>query len=237
MTWEFEITGDPWVLGQLSEALQSEDIKIVKQNGLFKLVGRVFDGIDSNDKARKTAEEQLGRISGLAFLNLQLKAPLQVKSVASLDDEGHAKSCFITSPAATIDTYLSLVVTDPQGNVISRSPSPDSIHASLNLAGSDKNVDKVLRLLGSGDFGWVNLYRIYEVVAADAGGEHALEKKRWVDPKDLDLFHHTANSPQAAGDSARHGKPAGSPPRQPMSLSEAQALIRTLAQKWLQEKT
>jgi hypothetical protein len=38
------------------------------------------------------------------------------------------------------------------------------------------------------------------------------------------------------GDDAPHGVDRNDPPKEPMSLSEAEALIRNLLQKWLQWK-
>lgn len=46
-----------------------------------------------------------------------------------------------------------------------------------------------------------------------------------------------AKKPEDAdGDDARHGFDRNDPPKGPMSLSEAKALIMTLLQKWLQWK-
>ena len=237
MTWELEIAGDPWVLEQLSQALQSDDIKLLSSNATFSLVGRVFDGIADERDARSIAEEKLSRLSGIAMLTLQLRSPLQITSVTHIDDSGHAKSYITTVHVATIETHMSCVVTDAQGNVISRDPSPESLATSFNLAGLDKSVDKVLRLLGDGDLSWVNLYRLYEIVRDDVGGEKAIASRGWCQPDDLKLFRWTANHPEASGDSARHGSIRQDPPEKPMELAQAQTLIRTMVQKWLQEKT
>ncbi len=106
----------------------------------------------------------------------------------------------------------------------------------LGSAASDENVKKALRLLGSGDLSWVDLNRIWEVVEGDVGGEHELKKKNWVPRVKLDLFGRNANSSAAVGDAARHGRQSGEPPKEPMDLYEAQALIKTLVKKWLESK-
>ncbi len=74
------------------------------------------------------------------------------------------------------------------------------------------------------------------MIEGDVGGQHELEKKDWVPRDKLDLFGRTANSPEAVGDAARHGRQSGEPPKEPMELYEAQALIKTLVKKWLESK-
>ncbi len=59
--------------------------------------------------------------------------------------------------------------------------------------------------------------------------------EQWTKDK-ISQFTHTANSQSALGDDARHGVDRNDPPKEPMSLSEADALIRNLLQKWLQWK-
>jgi hypothetical protein len=56
MTWEFELSGDAWVLDQLRHALQKGEVTIVKRDGCFFLLGKVFNGIKSANDASKAAE-------------------------------------------------------------------------------------------------------------------------------------------------------------------------------------
>ena len=236
MTWEFELSGDAWVLDQLVQALQKREVTILKQNGSFFLVGNVFDGIESANDASKAAGVELNKINGLAVLHMGLKTPLQIKAVASFPDGGTNKSIYLAAQVATIETHLSVTVTDAQGNVVSRSPSHEDVIAGLGSAATDKNIHKALRLLGSGDLSWVNLHRICEVIEGDVGNEHELKKKGWVPVDKLELFSRTANSPAAVGDAARHGRQSGEPPKEPMQLHEAQELIKGLVRKWMDKK-
>ena len=119
---------------------------------------------------------------------------------------------------------------------MAKDPSPESLRTSFNLTGLDKSVDKVLRLLGDDDLSWVNLYRLYEIVRDDIGGEKAIVSRGWCQPEDLRLFRWTANHPEASGDAARHGSRSESAPKQPMELSQAQTIIKTMVQKWLRAK-
>jgi hypothetical protein len=102
----------------------------------------------------------------------------------------------------------------------------------MKLAEEDEIVKNVFRLITEFEPNWINLYKVYEIVKKDAGKKKIEE---WTKNK-ISQFTHTANSQSAIGDDARHGVDRNDPPKEPMSISEAEALIRNLLQKWLQWK-
>jgi hypothetical protein len=107
----------------------------------------------------------------------------------------------------------------------------------FQLAAGDKAIAKVLRLLSASDaMTWVGLYRIHEVIEDDAGGQHKLEKQGWGSTDDLRRFKHSANSMQVGGDKSRHGKEPQVPPKNPMTLAEAEAYAKYIVQAWLASK-
>ena len=105
------------------------------------------------------------------------------------------------------------------------------------LAVEDEIVKNVFRQITDFDHNWINLYKVYEIVKKDAGKQNNIDRiQQWITKKKISLFTRTANSQSAIGDDARHGVDDKDPPKEPMSLSEADALIMTLLQKWLQWK-
>ena len=91
-------------------------------------------------------------------------------------------------------------------------------------------------MLGADAHDWVGLYRLYEVIEADVGGEDKIVKAGWTTKKAIGRFTRTANSPDAIGDAARHGKQSGEPPPNPMDLSEAISLVKVILHNWLRTK-
>lgn len=87
-----------------------------------------------------------------------------------------------------------------------------------------------------GTLDWVNLYRIFEIVACDSGGLDAINANAWATKASMKLFKHTANSPGALGLDARHGTETTQPPKQPMTISEARALVNSIVHAWLRSK-
>lgn len=100
------------------------------------------------------------------------------------------------------------------------------------LAEEDEIVKDVFRRFREFNHNWSELYKVYEIVKKDAGKKKI---EQWTKNK-ISQFTHTAKSQSAIGDDARHGVDHSDPPKEPMSLSEAKALIMTMLQKWLQGK-
>ena len=127
-----------------------------------------------------------------------------------------------------------IVVTSSDGTKESNRPA-DQVDKLLKLAANDGRVAKALRLRDHDDLGWVELYRIYEVVDSDVG-RSKIVADGWASASDINLFKHTANSVTAAGDQARHGKETEKPPANPMTLRRAKKLIDSILKGWLADK-
>jgi hypothetical protein len=99
----------------------------------------------------------------------------------------------------------------------------------IELAQSHPDVAEVLSVLGkdSPSLDWFDLYKVYEIVRDNVGGEAALSGKDWLPKRDIKAFTVSANRPDISGDQARHARSSGPPPKRtrPMTLSEAQQMI------------
>jgi hypothetical protein len=126
------------------------------------------------------------------------------------------------------------VVTNSQGKPL---PSPPPQTVLLHRLGTrDAAVAKALRLLDAEDAKtWVGLYRLYEVIERDAGGEKGMRARGWSSPT-LNRFKHCANSVAVAGDGARPGREVKNPPKLRMSLADAEDCVRKLMNDWLAAK-
>ncbi|MDJ0516324.1 MAG: hypothetical protein QNJ74_08720 [Trichodesmium sp. MO_231.B1] len=103
----------------------------------------------------------------------------------------------------------------------------------LLLAQEDEKVKKVIHFLTSYEHNFINLFKIYEIIRGEVGRKKI---EGWVTKKKVSDFTQTANHPDAIGYEARHGIGQGEPPKNPMSLSEAQNLIFDVIKKWLDWK-
>jgi hypothetical protein len=107
-----------------------------------------------------------------------------------------------------------------------------SLSRSLELVGLDTKVQTALWIFND-ERNYINLYKCYEVILSDVGGR----VNGWVEKSSLKRFSHTANSPTAIGYSlARHGRENSVPPEEPVTLADADALIRRLIIAWITDK-
>jgi hypothetical protein len=109
-----------------------------------------------------------------------------------------------------------------------------TMEEAAELALKQPEVAKALRIFLS-DRSWVGLYKVFELIRADAGG--SMFALGWTTKAEVGHFTHTANSPAASGDDARHGVLPGDPPAMPMRRDDAVQLIERLLQRWLEYLT
>ena len=76
---------------------------------------------------------------------------------------------------------------------------------------------------------------VLEVVQRDVGGENCLIDKGWAPEKEIKNFKHMADTVPIA-DQARHAPGKFEAPKKPISLNDAEALIRNILGKWLCSK-
>jgi hypothetical protein len=112
----------------------------------------------------------------------------------------------------------------------------DPVKQWAGLALKNDAVANVFRIFAVGTLNWINLYRILEIVGSDAGGLDAIVVQGWATKSSMSLFKHTSNSPGALGLDARHGAEATQPPKHPMDVSEARALVNSIVHAWLRSK-
>jgi hypothetical protein len=68
------------------------------------------------------------------------------------------------------------------------------------------------------------------------GNEEAIIRNGWATKGALGRFRQTAQSKAAVGDLARHAANKFKPPSQPMSIQEAESLLRGIILSWLSSK-
>jgi hypothetical protein len=233
--WTVGITGNDADLAELAKSLTTPQLLITKKFGSFALESTTFLATDTEGAVRAKAERLLESISGTSRLAFSLLSPLSVTWVALNNDDGSVQAHMTVHETISMRDTVSVSITHADGTVETHNPAdivPDIVAQALK----HKVVGEVLKLLARSDKDWVNLYRIFEVVANDVGGLDAMAAQGWASKSELRTFKNTANSPGAIGHDARHGVDTGQPPAAAMQLSEATTLLQRIVQKWVQTK-
>ena len=241
--WQVQLEGDLRDLEFLANVLSTGSRKVLRDE---KGPGYVYESdsfhpCSTSEEVEQLAEGEVAVLSGILKLEREARDALKYGAVYRSNPNG-GRDIFVRvreSIQLRVETgAATVVVTNAAGNVIPQSaPPPPRSAVLLRLAAGDAAIAKVLRLLSAPDaLTWVGLYRIHEVIENDVGGQHKLEKKGWGSADDLRRFKHSANSVHVGGDKSRHGKEPHVPPKNPMTLAEAEAYAKYIVQAWLVSK-
>jgi len=225
-TWTVTLDGDADDL----RALVDLGVGVTQEGERFILRSPVFDCLTEALAVHDRAVEQVAIFGGLTRIVEGDASPRTIAVGAIVRDDRKVKALFLSPGTAELrlraTAALSVGPNDPP-----ISPYP----RWAALAVRDPAVQQAVRLFGSQPSA-VNLYRVFEVIRKDAGGEEKIVQHGWTTRNQITRFRRTVNSPTVLGSEARHGvEPSTSPP-DPMSIHEAQAFITRLLEKWLRSK-
>lgn len=79
---------------------------------------------------------------------------------------------------------------------------------------------------------WQNLYKVFEVLREEAGGQQALLQRLGLAKKQLDRFTRSANDPNVTGAEARHGTFKQPTVSDPMTLDDAERFVAQMLRDW-----
>jgi hypothetical protein len=236
MTWRVQISGEKADLDALSKSFKDDDLCVIAEDDKYFLESTRLEIASAADEVLKIAGDILSVLSGVARLAYRARVPLSPGHVLRIHTDGRRDVFIQVSDALHIRGVLgNVTLTYSDGTCVTietHDPSRDWVRA----AEKDEAVSKALRLFGSDAEDWVGLYRLFEVIEQDVGGIMQIVATGWATEDSIRRFKHTANSPAVTGDLARHGREKTQPPKKPMDLSEASALIEVILHSWLRAK-
>lgn len=240
--WEVQLLGDTADLEHLSRHFSTGPIAVREdhQNAGHVYRSSSFDACESSDQVLGVANDELIVLSGILRLVRQSHQNLRTGAVYKYRADGNRDTYVHLADSIRVHARIgdvTVYATDADGNLIEQPAAVPRTVAISALAIEDASVKKAMRLFASVDAQtWVGLYRLYEVIEADVGGEHTMRKLGWGSANDLKRFKRSANSVSVAGDAARHGKEQSIPPDHPMTREEATAFVNFVMQAWLATK-
>lgn len=236
--WQILIEGNKADLQDITDLFskEKEGFEIKKEDG------QSFIEINTSEKRvekiLQKGEQIVSLVTGILKIVLGKDSTIKLsdtKHVRKVDEKTSRKMSHITifhdlSQMASVEA----TVKDLNGNTVRKYPD-DTIKYLVSSGLSDQTVNRVLKLAVNLD-DWTNLYRIYEIIEGDMKSINEIVDRGWATKNKIKLFKHTANSPGAIGDKARHGRETTNPPPKPMTLLEASALIKRLIMNWIEFK-
>ena len=232
MKWRVILNGDPLDLKFLTKSFNGPDYLIQEEGNNFTLSSAAFESSNDPTKIGESAQVFIERINGGILLAFDSHTPVSSGGVYEIRPDGGWNVYATMRAQGCSRAFATSTLTHPDGSVDETHPG-DPVRQGVDLASHDDAVADVLALLGTKPPDWVNLYRIYEIVNKDCGG---IVDKGWASANIITNFKHTANHPESSGLDSRHGRMSKDPPKKPMPLLEAKALIFWITLAWLREK-
>ncbi|MBD1890961.1 hypothetical protein [Coleofasciculus sp. FACHB-SPT9] len=231
--WLVLLEGKESYLRNLTDLLRSPECSVIKEEGSYYLSSSRFDLITDEVQVCACATELLTRINAAAMVYFGDVKPFTLDVIVRVDEDGKRNRECLLSATWTIEDFGFDIQWDGSEDF---SQHPSYLETWIKIAGAepDDKIKKVFRILTERK-DWVNLYKVYEVVQEDVGKR--ITEDGWATKKKTECFSRTAQSPGAIGDDARHGVEKSEPPKNPMSLLEAQRLIIVIVRKWLEWKS
>lgn len=242
MTVKAKLEGHVFDLDALVELFREGEPKVSKEDDGYYLSSSELDGLmGDGGRLVEAATRLLQRVAGIARI---LDSSFRTVSLPGtfIEDNGNGgarRHHVVAADTAVIRSKAYAVIAstdDGQSSASEPPPSPPAEGPSyIQLASSHPDVAEALEILGkpSVSLNWVDLYKLYEIVRSNVGGEKAVKATQWVPDGDISAFTASANRPDVSGSDARHARASGAGlPKRTMNLAEGEAFIRSLVEAW-----
>ena len=219
----------------LPSLLRSREHTVIEENGSYYLKSSDFDSLGSANDVRQRAIAIIKTLNGALKLHTPSFRGVSEDGVTTTEEDGRRHHYVYLEASITLRSKLSANPTVSTSNSTRQiAPLPSNLESWLSLAKTDKAVADALHFLRENT--WSSLYKVYEIIMDDAGGQQAITQNGWATRHRLRRFTQTAQSRAALGDSARHAANEFKPPSQPMTIQEAELLLREVILSWLSSK-
>ena len=237
--WFVELSGHKSDLLALTRILTAPALSVVKQDGGYFLKSTDFGLLPDDDKVYTHAKSKMDVLNGIGcvyvdgFVNVGLSGDVKWS-----DDSGPHRSIFVEAKSVfRISASFGAVVVN--GGEVVPTGLTDADKAAT-AAAKEEIVARALRFF-SKEKNWFNLSKVLDAIGDDLSRDRkrwleAVKAQNWVPRSEINRFSGTANNHTAGKGEARHGFDYGDPMPNPMTLGEAEQLIRTILAGWLQTK-
>lgn len=229
--WLVELRGHVFDLRDLADLFTTPDLLVVQEGEEFRLKSTAFDALASEDDVYAKAKALMPSLNGIASVYVTGYRNVGISGGIISIDAGGTRKRYIYE-AVTEEIRLKASVDVAGGVAVARGPTEADAAIKAALNKEKEVVSRALQFF-SLEKNWVNLYKVLDAIEEDMGSADPVTKKGWVSASEIDRFTGTANNHNAAKGNARHGYVSKRPmKKKPMTLAEAEQLIRTLLTQW-----
>lgn len=223
------LTGDALDLEYLAAALPVGDARVIEDGDRFCITSAEADNV-ADAQVPEVARKLIARINGIGRLQNASFSP--VEFAGAYEDEAGVT---VVGATATLRARSSITaeaaVLDSDGNIVPQPLPPGP--GRLAIAATDRDVAEVLEILGQPQPpNFAELYKIDEIIKS-SGRLTDLAQSAGVPDDERRRFKQTADHQDASGTDSRHARNKQQPPKSPMPIDQARAMIGKLVTAWL----
>lgn len=230
------VCGDGVDLDFAVEALKSGPICIVKVDKEYWLKAPRLDVIDDPEMMYNAAEQLISQVNQSLLLLDSGQGLLTVNAVKWLDDNGKEVGIGRADIACRVRIRGCASVNIVQADDSKVPPELSLSQKCLALIGTDAALARAMRFWSQFEHNGTTLYKIYEIICSDVGGDDAVAAAGWTTKVKQSAFRVSVNSANIIGDQARHAGSTSSTPAHTMTLADANGYIRALLSQWIEGK-
>jgi hypothetical protein len=230
--WLIKLKGERSDLEDLPSLLATSDLRVTQEGEAFYLKAPELNRLDSEHEVIPRAKDLLSIVSAAASLHFQSFTVLEISDLIMIDENGIRHEHMYLAPAAGLrHKWLGTTKDDDSLVPANRSLNVDYL---VRLSVQFKVVADSLQFFREDS--WVSLFKVYEIIRDELGGDRKLTQTKWTTKATLSRFTHTAQSEDILGAEARHASKKYGTPKVPMSKFEAHYFIRELLLSWIRTK-
>lgn len=232
--WLIELKGDELSLSKLAANTSSLSHQVIERDCVYYLKPNESDGLSSEDTVYSYAKDFLPVLNGAASLYIAGYQNVGLTGRVDLVDEAGKRRRHLHHSTSSYLVLSDTVIAEGGSN---STTGPTNFELAMTEASKEEVVVRALKFFSS-EKNWFNLYKILDAIRDDFNKSlQDVIDQGWASKDDITRFTGTANNHTAAQGEARHGFDFGKPMSNPMTLGEAEQLIRTMLTSWLSQKT
>jgi len=225
--WKVELLGDTPDTAVVAALFTGPELRVLHDEGRFLLEAHELEDLQHHSDVLRIARDIVTRMNGATRLEHGSYRNVKVGPVHESRADGTRATTVFVEPA-TIDVRASVFRPTIVGRVTTESVATPTSRF-VEIASHDQDAHEALDLWADAQHNWMNLYKVFEIIRSRGGASLGGARS-----KDLSRFKHTANHQKAGGRDARHARLGTDPPKDPMSLVEADQFVGRLLESWLQ---
>lgn len=219
--WMVELLGREEDLIDFTRWFPDEPAKVIRERNSFFLTGSLFRDFVEHTDVRSAAENEADLMAASVKLNCSgLSLRPEIGAVYRIDNNG-ARHAF--APVVNLGVKVGIEVRVFYG----QDQRPTTMQRCVTISRQNKSLQMAMILWADSSRTWPRLYRILEEVE-NAVNTQRLYKRKLTSKSEYERFKQSANCHEIAGIDSRHGPKGHQPPRNPMTIAEAERFIGTI---------